>query len=65
MIERLPGWVNFLLLVVFYVFLMKGVLLFWEFAVSMLGENAVKVIVIFAAGYLAKYRWQGGGWRFW
>ena len=66
MIDKCPGWLNYLLLFVFYVFLMKAVLLFWQLAVSLLGGNAVIVIVIFAGGYLSKWREkQGGGWRFW
>lgn len=66
MIERIPGWLNFLLLFVFYVFLIDGVLLFWEFSISLIGRRATIACLIFAGGYLSKWREkQGGGWRFW
>jgi len=61
----MPGWLNFLLLFIFYIFLMKAMILFWNYAVSLIGEDTTIAVVIFAGGYLAKWREkQGGGWRF-
>lgn len=56
MVKSLPGWANFLLLVPFYVFVAKGFLIFYEFAVSLIGQNTTLICIVFAGGYLAKWK---------
>ena len=81
MIKRIPGWLNFILLFIFYSFVFYG---FMHFVLLMIylygrllhrfGNVSLLVAIIFlimiplffAGGYLAKWREkQGGGWRFW
>ena len=57
MVSRLPGWVNFLLLVIFYCVIFYVMILFLEFVERLFGSpRAVKVILLFAGVYLAKWR---------
>jgi len=81
MIKRIPGWLNFVLLFVFYVLFFYGFLsfIFWAVKLFMIffrrfGQVGlfvsciviVMMCLIYAGGYLAKFREkQGGGWRFW
>jgi len=62
--ERVPGWLNFILLIVFYSVVFYGMILFWDLAERFLGETAVRVIVLFAGAYLAKrkFYWSDGKW---
>ena len=73
MISKIPGWLNFVLLSVFYCFFIYGAMLFMRFMSRLLfpffGASSpfvVFVAVLFAGAYLAKWREkQGGGWTFW
>ena len=68
MIDRLPGWLNFLVLWLFYVLLSLGLILLWCYFVGkapLLSEFVLLMSAVYAGGYLAKWRYQGGGWRFW
>jgi len=67
-IDRLPGWLNFIVLWLFYFITISVFLLIWR---SLAGrypnpfEQALIVSMFYAGGYLSKWREkQGGGWRF-
>ena len=68
MISKIPGWLNFLILWVFYVLISIGVVCFWRFITGVVPGTAEVIVImsaVYAGGYLAKWRYQGGGWRFW
>lgn len=66
MIKNIPGWANFIILVIFYVILAKGLLMLWALADKIMNPEAVKVLVLYAAMYLSKWSLkQGGGLTFW
>jgi hypothetical protein len=69
MINKIPGWLNFLILWMFYLVLSTAVILLWHFFVGKfpeLSEYVLLMTAIYAGGYLSKWREkQGGGWRFW
>ena len=64
MMERIPGWLNFILLSAFY-YAIFG-LLESVFELGLSKQSILIVSMFFAGGYLAKFREKtGGGWRFW
>jgi len=69
MIDRLPGWLNFIILWLFYFIVTSGVLLLWRLLLGRYPEpfeQAMIISMFYAGGYLAKWREkQGGGWSFW
>jgi hypothetical protein len=68
MISKLPGWLNFILLYLFYLVLMLlelALLRFLILKLGMLGAFVNAIALFYAGGYLAKWREkQGGGWIF-
>jgi len=62
MISKIPGWLNFLLLAAFYYVLLS--LLRYYTGAQCDRWFLVMVCLFYSGGYLAKWRWQGGGWRF-
>ena len=69
MIKRLPGWLNFIVLCLFYLLLTSGVIFLWRILSgsypSPYAQNFL-VGLFYAGGYLSKWREnQGCGWSFW
>jgi hypothetical protein len=66
MIKQLPGWANFVVLVIFYVVLAKTLLILWDLAEKWMGRDPVRVLILYAAMYMSKWGMkQGGGLVFW
>lgn len=63
MIDKMAGWLNFFLLTGFY----YGIFSFvrWLFSLEISNVALFIICLIYAGGYLAKWRQtQGGGWSF-
>lgn len=66
MIKQIPGWLNFIVLVILYTLLAKGLLILWALADRIMNPETVKVLILYAAMYLSKWGLkQGGGLTFW
>lgn len=68
MIPKLPGWLNFILLYLFYLLLLILELYLLRFLINKFGFVGAllnSLALFYAGGYLAKWREkQGGGWIF-
>jgi len=63
MIKGIPGWLNFIILSVFYYVLLS--LLRYYLHADCDRWFLVMVCMFYAGGYLSKWKNDGGGWRFW
>ena len=64
MIDKIPGWLNFIILTVFYFGIFA--LIRPIFKIEIGNKDLLIICLFYAGGYLAKWREkQGGGWRFW
>ena len=64
MINKIPGWLNYMVLGLFYL----AILTLIDVALGLETSLVARFIFayFYAGGYLAKFREkQGGGWRFW
>ena len=68
MINKIPGWLNFLILYLFYLVLILLEIFLLRFLIykfGFVGALVNSIALFFAGGYLAKWREkQGGGWIF-